>query len=176
LHKNGKIYSYGISDTTSGIALYKPGNVDGVLVTGKPLASQLPPPFNQVPTIGLEHQVHHKFIVCGFNGADPVVYFGSSNFANSGEHKNGDNLIAMYDGDVATTFAIEALALVDHFDFLNKYPAKTTGKTDAADVPAPANKRQAALSSGWFLSTNDKWTLPYYDPKDLHCMDRKLFG
>ncbi len=176
LHENQEIYSYGISDTTTGICLYKPGSADGLLVTGKPAASQLPPPFNQVPGIGLGHQIHHKFIVCGFNGDNPVVYLGSSNFANSGEHLNGDNLIAIYDADIATAFAIEALALVDHFDFLDKYPAKGAAPAvkGAKKIP-PAATQKTAAANGWFLSTDDKWTAPYYDPKDLHCMDRKLF-
>jgi hypothetical protein len=177
LHKSQEIYSYGISDTTTGIQLYKPGSVEGLLVTGKPVASQLPPPFNQVPGIGIGHQVHHKFIVCGFNGDNPVVYFGSSNFANSGEHLNGDNLIAIYDGDVATAFAIEAVGLVDHFDFLDKYPAKAAATpTKGAKKTTPALAQKTAAADGWFLSTDDKWTAPYYDPNDLHYMDRQLFG
>ena len=49
-----------------------------------------------------------------FNGSNPVVYCGSSNLAIGGEDFNGDNLLAIYDTDVATAFAVEALALVDH--------------------------------------------------------------
>jgi hypothetical protein len=26
------------------------------------------------------------------------------------------------------------------------------------------------------LSTDDGWVKPYFDPKDLHCLDRQLFG
>jgi hypothetical protein len=26
------------------------------------------------------------------------------------------------------------------------------------------------------LSTTDRWTLPYFDPDDLHCVDRLLFA
>jgi hypothetical protein len=40
----------------------------------------------------------------------------------------------------------------------------------------PASETQAAASAGWFLSTSDKWVDPYYNPKDLHSVDRKLFG
>src|SRR5262249_2305150 len=36
-----------------------------------------------------------------------------------GGEQNGDDLLAIHDGDVATVFALEALALVDHFHFLN---------------------------------------------------------
>ncbi|MFL9910330.1 phospholipase D-like domain-containing protein [Paraburkholderia sp. RL17-337-BIB-A] len=173
VHKNQKIFSYGITDSTSGIYLYAPGKKTAVLVTGKPTKTILPPPFNQVRNIGgIGHQVHHKFVVCGFNGDNPVVYCGSSNLALGGETHNGDNLLAIYDPDVATAFAIEALTLVDHFDFLDRLsPAKaTTTKSPAAQ------KSQAAANAQWFLSTNDRWTKPYFDSNDLHCVDRLLFA
>ena len=110
------------------------GSATGVLVTGKPINTQLPPPFNQVPNIGgIGHQVHHKFVVCGFNSADAVIYCGSSNLANKGETVNGDNLVSIHDKDIATVFAIEAVGLVDHFNFLAKYQSKlktTKGKAE----------------------------------------------
>jgi hypothetical protein len=175
LHSDQRIFSYGISDTTKGIELYAPGRKTGVLVTGKPTNTQLPPPFDQVPEIGgVGHQVHHKFIVCGFNGNDPVVYCGSSNLALGGEQSNGDNLIAIHDGDVATVFALEALALVDHFEFLDRSAKGKAGSR--ARTPKFASKQQLAASAEWFLSTSDKWVAPYFDPKDLHCVDRELFG
>jgi hypothetical protein len=81
--------------------------------------------------------------------------------------------LAIRDGDVATVFAIEALALVDHFNFLDrvaKGPKAKTGKAPSA------SKHQDAVSAGWFLSTNDTWTKPYFDPNDLHSVDRQVFG
>jgi len=174
VHANEDIFSYGISDSPGGISLYKPGRKTGVLVTGKPQKTQLPPPFNQVRNIGgVGHQVHHKFVVCGFNGDDPVVFCGSSNLAMGGEQNNGDNLLEIHDADVATAFAVEALALVDHFQFLDRSSAGTKGKN--AKVP-PASKKQAAIAAGWFLSTDDTWTKPYFDAGDLHDVDRRLFG
>jgi hypothetical protein len=166
LHANQTIFSYGISDSPDGIALYAPGKKTGVLVTGKPGKSQLPPPFDQVPDVGRGHQVHHKFIVCGFNTDAAVVYCGSSNLAQGGEEANGDNLIAIHDRDIAIVFAIEALGLVDHFDFLDRVSA----------APKSASKQQQALSAGFFLSTTDRWVNPYFDPNDLHSVDRQLFG
>jgi hypothetical protein len=77
LHADDSIFSFGVSDTPDGISLYEPRRKTGVLVTGKPVRTQLPPPFNQVPAVGLGHQIHHKFVVCGFNTRDPVVYCGS---------------------------------------------------------------------------------------------------
>jgi len=172
LHADDRIFSYGISDSTAGISLYKPGRKTGVLVTGKPVRTQLPPPFNQVRNIGgVGHQVHHKFVVCGFNGDEPVVYCGSSNLALGGEQRNGDNLLAIRDPEVATVFAIEALGLVDHFHFLDR---SATMKGPITKLPA--SKQQAAQSAGWFLSTTDKWAEPYFDPNDLHCVDRLLFA
>ena len=177
LHKNTTIFSYGVSDNPDGVALYKPGNKTGVLVTGKPVHTRLPAPFNQVPGIGgVGHQIHHKFVVCGFNGNNPVVFCGSSNLAGGGEAANGDNLLMISDGKVATAFAIEALALVDTFNFLDKYSEEKKKQTGKKPATPPAVKQQAAASAGWHLSTNDKWVKPYYDSKDLHCADRELFG
>ncbi len=175
LHTDETIFSFGISDSPNGIFLYKPGTKTGVLVTGKPVSTRLPPPFDQVPGVGIGHQVHHKFVVCGFNGDDPVVYCGSSNLASGGEESNGDNLLAIHDGDVATAFAIEALALVDHFNFLDRFAKAPDAPKDAKTNP-PALKQQAAATAGWFLSTTDKWVAPYFDSSDLHFMDRQIFA
>ena len=170
LHSDQKVFSFGISDSPGGTFLYPLGKKTGVLVTGKPVNTRLPPPFNQIPNIiGLGHQIHHKFVVCGFRGDDPVVFCGSSNLALGGEQANGDNLLAVYDGDVATVFAIEALLLVDHFNFLDS-------TAQGAKSKKQASKKQAAADAGWFLSTTDAWVAKYFDPNDLHSVDRKLFG
>jgi len=84
-------------------------------------------------------------------------------------------LLAIYDDDVATVFVIEALLLVDHFNFLD-----STAKGPKAEKQGKAKKQaetqQAAVDAGWFLSTNDRWVEKYYDPKDLHSIDRELFA
>jgi hypothetical protein len=170
LHSDERIFSYGISDSPAGISLYKPGRKSGVLVTGKPVRTQMPPPFSQVPSVGAGHQIHHKFVVCGFNGSDPTVFCGSSNLALGGEQLNGDNLLEIHDRDVATVFAIEAMSLVDHFQFLDRSARGSTS-------PAPSASRvQAAEQAQWFLGTTAKWAEPYYDPNDLHFVDRRLFA
>jgi len=171
IHEDDGVFSYGVSDDPEGIALYVPDQTTGVLVTGKPTKTKLPPPFNQVPSLRLNHQIHHKFVICGFNGDDPVVFCGSSNLALVGETVNGDNLIEIRDGDVATAFALEALALVDHFQFLNRL------SQHGRDEPEPpASKREAARKAEWFLSTGDGWVRPYFDEDDLRCLDRVLFA
>lgn len=174
IHETAPIFSYGISDEPGGIALYPLGQKKGVIVSGKPGQSVLPPPFNQVPGV-TGHQVHHKFVVCGFNTPDAVVYCGSSNLAGGGEKANGDNLIAIRDQDFATVFAIEAIGLVDHFDFLNRYAEKARAEHEA--VPhALASRKAAAKAVSWHISTTDGWVRKYYDPSNLHFLDRTLFG
>jgi len=137
LHAAQSVYSYGISDAPGGIFLYSPGQASGVLVTGKPGPVTLPPPFDQVPSPP-GHEIHDKFVVCGLNGNDPVVYCGSSNLASGGEAENGDNLLAIHDADVATVFAIEALGLVDHYNFLDRmaHPKKSAPKSKSASASA----------------------------------------
>lgn len=160
LHQNDKIFSAGISDTNSDIILYKPSSKTGIKVTGKPSNPVLPPPFNKEAGIGLGHQIHHKFVVCGFNTPNAVVWCGSSNLALGGEMSNGDNLLEIHDEDIATVFAIEGLALVDHFHFRDAH--MQTSKT---------TKKKKALT----LYESNKWALSYFDPKDLHYTDRLLF-
>ena len=253
------LLSYGISDSPSGLKLYAPGSATGILVTGKPSQTLLPPPFDQVPLLP-GHEIHDKFVVCGLNGKDPVVYCGSSNLASGGEAENGDNLLEIHDADVATAFAIEALLLVDHYNFLDHYTTKKTAaagakaastKTAVSPAPTPTKKvaarkaplkkmatrgaslraastnaplrvpakaapvkaapattkvaakrakkviataatdgvveqgtlvkqpqsmTAAATQAGMFLATDDTWSKRYFDPADLHCLDRELFG
>jgi hypothetical protein len=199
-HTDQKIFSYGISDSPGdGISLYKPGNPGGVLVTGKPGAVNLPPPFDNEETVGIGHEIHHKFIVCGFNQPDAVVWCGSSNLALGGEEENGDNLIRIDDPAIATVFAIEAVGLVDHFDFRDSL-AKAKPAPAASGAGLGANGKGATgakgstkgnankgvdggkvATAGTPLATlnlhdDDSWVAKYYNPKDLYCADRLLFS
>jgi len=177
LHADPDLFSYGISDNPDGISFYPVGATTGVLVTGKPSNTDLPPPFNQVPGVGAGHQIHHKFVVCGFGGADPIVFCGSSNLALAGEQVNGDNLLCIRDADIATAFTIEALLLIDHFNFLDSMAKEPKGAGQAAHkTPPPADKRAAAAKAGWHLGTTDAWAAKYFDPNDLHCRDRAMFA
>jgi hypothetical protein len=174
LHTDTELFTYGISDTRNGITLYPVGKSEGVLVTGRPVKTKLPPPFSQVHGIGAGHQIHHKFVVCGFNGPEPVVYCGSSNLALGGEEQNGDNLLEIHDEDVATVFAIEAIALIDHFNFLDNYSNRQPEPTTATPMALPPGS--AASQIGWTLGTTDAWVKKYFNPKDLHSLDRELFS
>lgn len=150
---NTDIFSYGITDTSKTITLYKPHTKRGVRVTGKGGEQVLPPPFNKevaIPGIA----IHHKFVVVDFKGKNPVVYCGSSNLAFGPEQANGDNLIEIRDADAVTAFAIEAIRLVDHFAFRAR-------KQNPKEVNLhPAQKKP------WYAS--------YYDAEDLHSLERTL--
>jgi hypothetical protein len=150
IHTKTSVVSYGISDAPQGTFLYAAGSATGILVTGKPGKTTLPPPFDQV-VIPPGHEIHDKFVVCGLNGPDPVVYCGSSNLATGGENQNGDNLLQIHDPDVATVFAIEAILLVDHYNFLDRYAnpkAHTpTKKSAVKKTPAKAATKTSAKRS-----------------------------
>jgi len=179
LHEDTRLFSYGISDNPSGIMFYPVGETHGVLVTGKPKNTQLPLPFDQVPNVlsPEAHQIHHKFVVCGFGGDDPVVYCGSSNLALAAEHVNGDNLLCIHGNEIVTAFTIEAVLLIDHFNFLDQTAKGPAGKGDAAkNEEPPADQRTAAVQAEWFLGTDGKWVEKYFDPNDLHSRDREMFG
>ena len=156
LHATQSLFSYGISDSPGGVKLYAPGSKTGVLVTGQPKQVSLPPPFDRVPTPP-GHEIHHKYVVCGVNGPDPVVWCGSSNLATGGEESNGDNLLEIHDAEVAMTFAIEALLLVDHYNFLDRFaaPPKAQAPTAPAGSKTAAKK---ALATGSAVKKSVKRT------------------
>ena len=173
IHKDDSVFSFGISDNPEGIELYRIGKKRGVLVTGKPAKARLPPPFNQVRNLGFGHQIHHKFVVCDINGDNPTVFCGSSNLALGGEEDNGDNLLMIEDEDVTMVFAIEALGLIDHFNFLNRVATAPQGQPGGAPPAVPTD---AAAAAEWFLGTTDFWARKFFDANDLHSKDRQIFA
>jgi hypothetical protein len=40
----------------------------------------------------------------------------------------------------------------------------------------PEVKEKAAVAHAMFLFTNDAWAQRYYDPNDLHFLEREVFG
>jgi phosphatidylserine/phosphatidylglycerophosphate/cardiolipin synthase-like enzyme len=157
--RSDQVFTYGITDNTGDIYLYKPDSKRGVKVSGKGTASNLPPPFDQVADIP-GHNIHHKFIVVDFKGKDSVLYCGSSNLAYGPEKRNGDNLIEIRNEDVVTAFAVEAIRLVDHFQWRNK---KQTAKKKQEPLYLNDNSDQKKI-----------WYKDYYDPNDLHFLERTL--
>jgi hypothetical protein len=63
------------------------------------------------------------------------------------------------------------------FNFLDNFSSGKSSKgkaTKGRTKAPPAATQQAAVSAGWFVSTDDKWAAPYFDP--MHYVDRLLFG
>lgn len=171
--KAGKVFTYGITDVIAdkqnGVMLYKPGSKRGVLVAGKAGDYILPPPFeaeSKIPGIS----VHHKFIVVDFKGANPVVYCGSSNLAFGPEQQNGDNLLEIRNRNAVTVFVIEAVRLIDHFEWRNALSIKGVKVTNLP-LAAPSSPDTFYLHG----SDESNWVDRYYDPNDLRSLERELF-
>ncbi len=166
LHKNDAIYTYGITDGVNGddVSLYKPGKKNGLLINAKSASRELPPPFNKEYSLGLAHAIHHKFVVINFNKSDAKVYCGSSNLALGGEKENGDNLLCIKDSDVATAFAIEAIRLIDHYNFRSLKDQEEKDKANGIP-PKPVK-----------LDDTGSWINRFYDENDIRCVERKLFA
>jgi len=157
------LFSYGVAQRTAGLSVKKPDGSVGLLPFSY-LAENAPEPFKSEwsgNTTGHSNMVHHKFLVTDFNGDRPTVFTGSSNMANGGEKANGDHLIRIEDRKIATSYAIEALRLFDHFHFRVKTQASNSLETlRLAKPPAAGGKT-------WFAS--------YYRKGHVKERDRILF-
>jgi len=149
------LYSMGVIEGRAQLRLFKPD-------TGKPnftaaskayLKKDVPAPFDKEIGGGSGKVIHHKFVVCDFNGDNPVVFCGSSNLAAGGETSNGDNLIAIHDRNIAVQYAIEAIRLYDHFRFRSMRETSTKAK--------PLQ-----------LNSESVWLEPYYDPSSIKYRER----
>jgi PLD-like domain len=170
LASKADIFSYGVTDSpvaddaepdaseNPDVTVFSPGSKNGILVKSTFLDKNVPEPFRKELGLGLAHRIHHKFVVIDFNDSDPVVFCGSSNLAEGGEQANGDNLLAIYDRNIATVFAIEAIRLVDHYAFR-------------------AAMQKATKSNPLRLKgAKDKpWWTDYYKPDTMRQRERLLF-
>jgi hypothetical protein len=159
LHLSGKVFSYGMTQAVKGFKVYQPGQ-PGVLVPFAALIKHVPPPFSAEFTGGPGQVIHDKFIVVDFNDKNPVVFTGSSNLAQGGEQSNGDNLLAIHDARVAEVFAVEAIRLVDHYQF-------------RAAAEASTQVKPLVLSP---CGGQTKWWAPNYAANDMRNVQRELFA
>ena len=160
LHKNDSIYTYGVTDNSSGdISLYKPGRKNGLLIDATQAKRELPPPFKTEASLP-GHAIHHKFVITNFNRSTARVWCGSSNLALGGEKDNGDNLICIKDEDVATAFAIEAMRLTDHYNFRS---------VREPDIGPPNQEPKALDNTG-------AWVNKFFDPDDIRSLERKILA
>jgi hypothetical protein len=84
-----------------------------------------------------------------------MVICGSSNLALGPEQNNGDNLLVIRDPDVVTAFGIEAIRLVDHFQFRDR-------------------SNQAGGEKNVALHTDSNWVEPYFTNTDMKSRERLL--
>ena len=127
------------------------------------LKANLPEPFKTEWTGGSGVRMHHKFVICDFNGDDPVVFTGSSNLASGGEENNGDNLIEIRDARVVTAYAVEAVRIFDQYAFRNRME-QAKKKPDALDLAEPPTGNKKA------------WWEPSFEKDNYRLRDRKLFS
>jgi hypothetical protein len=136
----------------------------GIMTSFAALTKNVPEPFKKETNGGAGMHIHNKFVVVDFNAANPTVFTGSSNLAAGGEQANGDSLAMIEDGAVANMFAIEAVALFDHFHFRK--------------VMQTVTAQQPPLTL-WYPSkpnAPNPWWKSYYDPKRIQMRDRYLFA
>jgi hypothetical protein len=154
------VLGYGMMQNTTGLTIYPPGASDGIVVPFAYLSKQVPQPFQAEYNGGVGQVIHHKFVVADFNGPSPVVFCGSSNLAAGGEQDNGDNLLAITDPDVCVTYGVEAIRLIDHYEF-------------RAAMKKATNDAPLALQGP---GVTPEWWRPYYDPQNVRCREREVFA
>ena len=152
------LYAFGTTQRLNGsLKVTASGRPDSPFIPFAYLADNVPAPFRQEWSGGAGQVIHHKFVVVDFNDANPVVFAGSSNLSSGGEKENGDNLVAFRDKTVATTYAVEAIKLIDHYRFR-------------------AVKRAATPQEPLRLKTrSEHWARDYYDASQPKCHERLLF-
>jgi hypothetical protein len=158
LQQRSDIFSYGVTQTTAGVKFYKGGGANGLLVPFSFLKAHVPAPFSAEWNGGMGQVIHHKFVVVDFNEAQPLVYCGSSNLAEGGEESNGDNLLEIRDPAIAALYAVEAIELVDHYEFRS--------------LQSTATQAQPLVLQG---PQAPPWWKASYDPTNIKCRERELF-
>ena len=158
------MFSYGTVETDKGLAVQSPDGEMGIMTSFAALTKNVPEPFKKEFSGGPGMHIHDKFVVVDFNGANPTVFTGSSNLAAGGEQANGDSLAMIEDAAVANMFAIEAVALFDHYHF-RKVMQTVTVKEPPLTLWYPGKP-----------NAPNPWWKAYYDPKRIQMRDRYLFS
>ena len=158
LRDRPELYAFGTTQKLDGdLKVTTPADRDPTFIPFAFLKDKVPANFRAEVSGGSGQVIHHKFVVCDFNGDRPVAFAGSSNLSGGGEEDNGDNLVAFTDPDVATAFAVEAIQLIDHY----RFRAVQQGATD--ERPLRLKRR------------SENWTRDFFDPRSPRCRERELF-
>jgi phosphatidylserine/phosphatidylglycerophosphate/cardiolipin synthase-like enzyme len=157
------VFSYGISDKSTGLSVKKPDGTVG-LIGWNYLKASTAPPFTAEFNSGSGIHEHNKFVVTDFNLPTAKVFTGSSNLSESGESKNGDHLIMIADPRVATSYAIQAILIFDHLHF-------------AANMNAVKKPTQLVLQKPIaFSKAKATWFARFYEEDSQLARDRELFS
>jgi phosphatidylserine/phosphatidylglycerophosphate/cardiolipin synthase-like enzyme len=158
LPQRPELYAFGTTQNLDGdLKVTTPADREPTFVPFAYLKDQVPANFREEVSGGSGQVIHHKFVVCDFNGDRPVAFAGSSNLSGGGEEDNGDNLVAFTDPDVATAFAVEAIQLIDHYRF------RAVQQDATSDRPLRLKRR------------SEHWTRDFFDPNSPRCRERELF-
>jgi PLD-like domain len=143
------VFVAGISDKkVGGLNVQTPGgNVEPVRPAA--LTNNVPFPFNAEPTGGSGIRLHHKFVVIDFDKPTARVYFGSYNVSGAADHDNGENLLLVTDRRVATSYAIEAVRLFDHYEFRVRQQNAATAQTELSLKRPPSTGGKAWFDEDW---------------------------
>jgi PLD-like domain len=158
------VFSYGTVETNKGLAVQSPDGEMGIMTSFAALTKNVPEPFKKEFSGGPGMHIHDKFVIVDFNGENPTVFTGSSNLASGGEQANGDSLAMIEDAAVANMFAIEAVALFDHYHF-RKVMQTVTVKEPPLTLWFPGKP-----------NAPNPWWKAHYDPKRIQMRDRYLFS
>lgn len=162
---DNRLFVAGISDKRTGVEVtVGSSNLPPTYVAA--LDKNVPAPFRQEPSgltgSGGGTRMHHKFLVLDFNTDAARVYLGSYNMSKAADGSNGENLVLVRDRRVATSYMIEAMRIIDHYQFrVATQAAKKKGETLKLKRPP------AAGESAW-------WAEDYTDARKIK--DRKLFA
>jgi hypothetical protein len=150
------LYSVGVIQHEGDISLFKvdTGDKNFTHASAAYLVKNVPPPFKKEISGGSGQVIHHKLVVCDFNGENPVVFCGSSNLATGGEKDNSDNLIAIYDRDIAVMYAVETIRQYEHF----RFRSLQKGATEAKPLR---------------LKKTDEWARPFYEKGNIRERERE---
>ncbi|HEY1886845.1 MAG TPA: phospholipase D-like domain-containing protein [Roseiarcus sp.] len=157
------VFSYGTVETDTGLKVQSPDGAMGDVTSFAALIKNVPQPFQKEFSGGAGMHIHDKFVVVDFSADNPTVFTGSSNLAAGGETQNGDSLTMIEDQSVAMMYAIEAIAMFDHYHFRKAMQRVTVAEPLSLWYPGKPN-------------APTPWSKEYYDPQKIQLRDRCLFA
>jgi hypothetical protein len=155
------VFVAGISDKRTGVEVaVGSSNLPPTYVAA--FDKNAPSPFREEPSGGGGAHMHHKFLVIDFDTDAARAYLGSYNMSKAADGQNGENLVLVRDRRVATSYMIEAVRIIDHYQFrVARKAAKKKGEKLKLQPPPDSG------GAPW-------WAEDYSDPRKIK--DRELFA